>query len=123
MPSVQTPSCVTNIGQVFLTPGSGTALSNLPNSQSLDLIQILGAGGDVLIKVSSTGVVTQNPATSTTECLFERQFSRLASTATVAQIFADAYRQNNANSDVIQVRTQGGAGVWHLDYLGVSYNS
>lgn len=123
MPATQTFATVTDWGQLRINPTSNQALSSLPNPLNLDLLQIYGEGGDVLLKVNFAGFVTQNPATSTSECLFGRYLSRLKSTATVAQLFADVFSQNNDRQDIIQVRGQGGNGIWHLDYLGVAYNA
>jgi hypothetical protein len=123
MPALQTNGCCNNWGQIFLSPGSSALLTSLPNSQSLDLFQVIGEGGAILISVTSTGVVNKNPVAPTGQCLFGRMQSRLASTASTAAIFADAFSQNNNQSDVLQVRTQGGVGVWHLDYTGVSFSS
>ena len=123
MPATRTASTVADWGQLFLTPGSVAALSSLPNPLSLDLLQVLGEGGETLINVSSTGVVTLNPTSQTTQVLFGRYYSRLSSTATVATIFADVWSQNNAQQDILQVLSQGGACAYHLDYLGVARNS
>ena len=80
----QTAGTVADWGQIFLTPNSGSTLAALPNPQSLDLLQIFGQGGKCLIKVSSAGTVSKNPVTHTTEVLFGRYQSRLASTASTA---------------------------------------
>ena len=119
----QTAGTVADWGQIFLTPNSGSTLAALPNPQSLDLLQIFGQGGKCLIKVSSTGTVSKNPVTHTTEVLFGRYQSRLASTASTAAIFKDTFSQNNANQDIIQVRKQGQHGIWHLDYTGTAFSS
>src|SRR5208282_324531 len=123
MPATQTAATVSDWGQIRLNAGPvGTsyALSNLPNPLSLDLLQIFGQGGDCLIRVSSTGVVTQNTTSQTAQTLFGRYFSRLTSAASVAQVFADAFSQNNAHQDILQVKAPTSAGVYHLDYLGVA---
>lgn len=126
MPATQTPATVSDWGQLILTrsvAGTSYTLASLPNPQSLDLLQIFGEGGNCLIQVTSLGVVNKNVTSQTTECLFARFLSRLASTATTAQIFADAFSQNNAHQDIIQVKAPTSASVWHLDYLGVAYSS
>lgn len=112
----QTASTVADYGQLFLTPGSTVALSSLPNPQSLDLLQIFDQGGKCVVKVSSTGVVTLNPSTNTAQTLFNRFFTRLTGSSTLAQIAADVWSENKANLDIMQVRSQGGKGVWHLNY-------
>lgn len=126
MPAAQTPATVADWGQLRLGAGPvGTsyALSSLYNPLSLDLLQIFGEGGNCLIQVTSAGVVNQNVSNQTSECLFGRYLSRLKSTATIAQIFADAFSENNAQQDIIQVKAPTSAGVYHLDYLGVAYSS
>lgn len=126
MPATQTPATVADWGQLILTraaAGASYALSSLPNPQSLDLLQIFGQGGDCLIRVSSLGAVTQNTTSQTAETLFGRYTSRLTSAASTAQVFADAFSQNNAQQDIIQVKAPTSAGVWHLDYLGVAYSA
>ena len=126
MGAVQTAATVSDWGQIRLNAGpSGTSytLSSLPNAQSLDLLQIFGEGQNCLIRVSSTGVVTQNVTNQTTQALFGRYMSKLTSAASVAQVFADAFRENNANQDILQVKAPTSVGVYHLDYLGVAYSS
>ena len=126
MPATQTAATCADWGQLILTrsaAGASYTLSILPNAQSLDLLQIFGEGGNCLIQVTSTGVVNANVSNQTGETLFGRYLSRLKSTATVAQIFADAFSQNNAQQDIIQVKAPTSAGVWHLDYLGVAYSA
>ena len=121
--AAQTKATVSDWGQLFLTPGSAKTLSALPNPQGLDLLQILDEGGKTVIKVSKAGVVSQNPVSETSQVLFGRYYTRLKSTATIAQIFADVFSQNNAKQDIIQVRAQGGVGVWHLDYTGTAFSN
>ena len=126
MPATQTAATRADWGQLILTrsaAGTSYTLSSLPNAQSLDLLQIFGQGGDCLIRVSSLGAVTQNTTSQTAETLFGRYTSRLTSAASTAQVFADAFSQNNAQQDIIQVKAPTSAGVWHLDYLGVAYSA
>lgn len=123
MPATQTQATCTDWGQQRINPKSAQALSSLPNPLSLDLLQVFGEGGDVLVTVNHLGVVTRNPVTHTTQCLFGRYYSRLKSTATIAQIFADVFSENKSQQDIMQVRGQGENRIWHLDYLGVAYNS
>ena len=126
MPATQTPATVSDWGQIRLNAGAAGAsytLSSLPNPQSLDLLQIFGQGGDCLIQVTSAGVVNANVTNQTTQTLFGRYTSRLTSAASVAQVFADAFRENNANQDILQVKAPTSAGVYHIDYLGVAYSA
>ena len=123
MPAQQTQATVTDWGQQRINPKSAQALSSLPNPLSLDLLQIFGEGGDVLVTVSHLGVVSLNPVSHTTQCLFGRYYSRLKSTATIAQIFADVFSENKSQQDIMQVRGQGENRIWHLDASGVAYNS
>jgi len=124
--AAQTPATQADWGQLRLNAGPvGTsyALSSLPNPGSLDLLQIFGEGGNCLIQVTSTGVVNANVTNQTGETLFGRYLSRLKSTATIAQIFADAFSQNNAHQDILQVKAPTSAGVYHLDYTGTAFSS
>ena len=121
--AAQTKATQADWGQLFLNPGSKALLSSLPNPQSLDLLQIFGQGGKCLVKVSSTGVVTKNPSSQTSECLFGIYFSRLSSTASLVAISADVWSENKTNQDIIQVRAQGGVGVYHLDSTLTAFSS
>lgn len=126
MPATQTAATVTEWGQQRTNPKSAQTMVGWAaetNPQSLDILQILDEGGKTVIKVSNLGVVTKNPSTETTQCLFGRYYTRLKSTATIAQIFADVFSQNNARQDVMQLRGQGENRIWHLDYLGVAFSS
>ena len=127
MPAAQTPATVADWGQILLPRqpvGGSYALSNLPNPLSLDLLQIFGEGGNCLIQVTSAGGVNANVSNQTGQVLFGRYVCKLASTATVAQIFAAAFSQNNDQQDILQVKNpRGGNGVFHVDYLGVAYSS
>ena len=126
MPATQTPSTVTDWGQQRTNPQSAqtmAAWAAKTNPQSLDILQILDEGGKTVIKVSYLGVVSQNPVSETSQCLFGRYYTRSASTATIAQIFADVFSQNKAQQDIMQLRGQGENRIWHLDYHGVAYSS
>ena len=91
-----------------------------------DLLQIVDEGGGVLINVDYLGTV-HNPAVSpTTGNTRVGQFrTLLASTATTAQIFADAFypNANQDQSDILQVVNPGGNVHYYLDYLGVAHGS
>jgi hypothetical protein len=121
--AAQTKATVADYGQIFLTPGSHKTLAALPNPLSLDLLAIFGEGGKCLVKVSSTGVVSKNPTTHTTKALFNHFYSRLASTATLQQISNDVWSENKSQQDILQVRAQGGIGIWHLDYTLTAFSS
>lgn len=123
MPSMKSAATVADYGRVFLTPGSTKALASLPNKGSLDLLQIFAFGGKCVLNVSSTGVVSLNPVTHTKGCLFNKFRTRLTGSPTIAQIFADVWSENKSQQDILQVIAQGGIGVLHIDYLGVSYAS
>src|ERR1700693_98201 len=64
MPALQTPATVADWGQLQLGPGSLQTLAALPNPQLLDLLQIYGIGGDLLLNVTNTGVVQIPPFNS-----------------------------------------------------------
>ena len=129
MPSTATVG--TLIGQ-FAVPG-GAALSAYPNPNSLDLFQIRNAGdqndpqGNVMLRVSSAGVVTANPASAsqTNGTLFGVYWAgAVANGLSAAQYVAAAFPFNPDNLDIFQViNPQGGVGLFHLDYLGVAYFS
>jgi hypothetical protein len=121
MPFNPTKATVYEPGVQRINPTSPAEVSSLYNPLSLDWIQILGEGGAVLVKVASTGVVTQNPVSHTSKALYAPYYTRLKSTATLAQIFADVWSQDNADQDIMQIKTQGGSGIYHLDHLGVAY--
>lgn len=91
-------------------------------NQNLDLIQIVDEGGLVLLNVDSTGTV-HNPAVNATNGTRVGQFyTRLGSTATTAQLFADAFT-NPAQLDILQVVNVGGNISYNLDFLGVAHGS
>jgi len=96
--------------------------------QNLDLIQIVGFGGPILLNVDSAGVVHNpavNPTTSAGGIGQTRigQFqSRLTSSATTAQLFADAF-SNPSNLDIIQVINEGGNVHYNLNFQGVAAGS
>ena len=124
MSATQTNATVTDWGQLRANPPSAVSLATaLPNPLSLDLLQVYGEGGDVMLNVTSAGVV-HNPGSSPTgQVLFGRYYTRLTGSPSTAAIMADVFSQNNAQQDIIQVRGQGENAIWHLDYLGVAYNS
>ena len=98
-------------------------------------------GGGVLNGRALAGIVTSSGAITiaaavaatspgvsvggyTTQCLFGRYYTRLKGLLlTVAPIFADVFSENRALNDVFQLRSQGGFGIYHVDYLGVAYFS
>jgi hypothetical protein len=91
-------------------------------AQNLDLLQIIGEGESILLNVDYTGSV-HNPASSATNGTRIGQFySRLTSSATTAQLFADAFT-NPSQQDIIQVRNEGGNISYWLSYLGVANGS
>ena len=96
--------------------------------QNLDILQIVGEGGKILLNVDFNGVV-HNPAVNPTtsaggvgNARIGQFYSRLTSSATTAQLFADAFSQNVSQQDIIQIISPaGGAIVNYIDYLGVSH--
>jgi hypothetical protein len=64
MPVAQTPATVADWGQLFLSPGSFQTLAALPNPLQLDLLQIYGEGGGLLLNITNTGVVQLPPFVS-----------------------------------------------------------
>jgi hypothetical protein len=91
-------------------------------AQNLDLLQIVGAGGSVLLNVDYLGTV-HNPASSATAGTRIGQFqTSLASGDTTAHYFANAF-SNAAQNDILQVINAGGNIHYYLDYLGVAHGS
>lgn len=122
----------TILGQ-FATPANGpaTVVGAFPQvggtSQNLDLLQIVDEGGAVLINVDYQGTV-HNPASSATVGFRvpEGQVrTLLASSATTAQMFADAFypNANQDQSDILQVVNPGGNVHYYLDYTGTAHGS
>lgn len=100
---------------------------NAIGGQNLDLLQIVGQGGSVLVNVDYLGTV-HFPAVSPTQAngvgntRIGRFFTRLSSSASLAQIFADAF-SNPSLLDIVQVQNQGGFIHYNLNYLGVAAGS
>jgi len=92
-------------------------------SQNLDLIQIIDEGGKVLLNVDYTGAV-HNPAVGNTNGTRIGQFyTRLGSSATTAQLFADAF-SNPSQLDILQVIVPNSGSVhYSLNYQGVASGS
>jgi hypothetical protein len=116
--------------QLNIPQDAPNLLSSLPNPLSLDLLQIFGPGGACLVRVSSTGVVSQNTTSQTGECLHERFYSRLGSSATLQAVMNDTFDNQtplptlSGNSDIMQVRSADGqTGIWHLDSTGTAFSS
>jgi hypothetical protein len=105
----------------------------LPNdggpAQNLDVLQITDNNGSaILLNVDFAGVVHNpavNPTTSASGIGNTRlgQFvTRLSSSATTAQLFADAF-SNPSLQDIVQVVNVGGNVSYWLDANGVSHGS
>jgi hypothetical protein len=128
------PNCV-------LAPVQGQSLQtayaqiNPGNPQNLDIIQITVPGEPgvsnsptpiCILNVDFAGVV-HSPAVSPTNGTRAGVFSAIDLTpnATVAQLFASAWRWNSTNSkaDILQVVNIGGNISYWLDYLGVSHGA
>jgi hypothetical protein len=91
-------------------------------AQNLDLLQIVGVGGSVLLNVDSTGAV-HNPASSATNGTRIGQFqTRLASGDTTAHYFADAFT-NPSSLDIFQAINAGGTIHYNLTSAGVAVGS
>lgn len=90
--------------------------------QNLDLLQIIGFGGSVLLNVDSTGAV-HNPAVSPTNGTRIGVFqTRLASGQSTAAYFADAFA-NPAQLDIFQAINAGGNIHYNLNFQGVAAGS
>jgi hypothetical protein len=91
-------------------------------AQNLDLLQIVGLGGSILLNVDSAGTV-HNPAVAATNGTRIGQFqTTLSSSATTAQLFANAFA-NPSQLDILQVVNLGLNVHYYLDYLGVAHGS
>lgn len=111
---VSTQTGSTLAGAFPQTPQGGT--------QDLDLIQVVGLGGSIILSVDYLGTV-HKPGASTTNGTRLGQFqSRLTSSSTVAAIIADAFT-NTSHQDIIQAVNIGGNIHYYLDYLGVAHGS
>lgn len=125
--SAATPTALYSINSTVNLVGTLTLAAAFPQTpgqvaQNLDLIQIIGQGGSVLLNVDYLGVV-HNPAVSATNGTRVGQFySRLTSSATTAQLFADAFT-NPAQLDILQIINLGGNIHYNLNYLGVAAGS
>ncbi len=94
-------------------------------AQNLDLIQIVNEGDGVLLNVDFAGVVRKPSNTSSAQIGNTRIgtfLTRLSSSATTAQLFADAF-SNPSNQDIFQVINIGGNVSYWLDFLGVAHGS
>lgn len=97
-------------------------------SQNLDLIQICRQGESgsdtpgMLVNVDHTGAVhfpAVNPTPGTRVGVF---YTRLSSTNSLAQIFADTF-SNPSQLDILQVINNGGNISYYLNYQGVATGS
>jgi hypothetical protein len=96
-------------------------------ANTLDLLQIVDANGNILLNVTSAGVVN-NPAVAATtddsglpKTRLGAYRTHLTSAASTASMFADAFT-NPSNLDIVQIISPtGGSVVNYLDYLGVSH--
>lgn len=111
-------------------PGTSVAAAwpqvtpNGVGNQNLDLLQIVdNNGGVVLLNVDKSGTV-HSPAVAATNGTRVGVFqTSLSSSATTAQLFADAFT-NPSLLDILQVVSPvGGNVVYWLDALGVSHGS
>ncbi len=88
-------------------------------AQNLDLLQIVGLSGAILLNVDSAGAV-HNPASGATNGTRIGQFqTRLASGDTTAHYFADAF-SNPSNQDIFQAINAGGNIHYNLTNAGVA---
>jgi hypothetical protein len=112
----------------YLTPANGplTIAGAFPqvgnDSDNLDLLQIIDEGGLVLVNVDYAGTVN-NPASGATNGTRVGQFrTRLGSSATLAQLFADAFT-NPGLQDIIHIGNVGSNVHYYIDYTGVASGS
>lgn len=113
---------------------SASSLAAYSNPSNYDLVQIVNSGDSsasspastITVRVSSTGQVILLPGKGTStgrNTLWGRFYAiNTPDTSSLAAFFASAFGPNPQQLDVIQVLSpNGGAVVWHLDYLGVAY--
>lgn len=98
-------------------------------AQNQDILQIVDNNGlNILLNVDYLGVVHKPASGATTKATNSGQtrlgqfVSRLDSSASVAQLFADAFF-NPSQLDIIQVQNFGGNISYWLDYLGVAHGA
>lgn len=89
--------------------GSSLAAS-VKNPSSLDLLQVVDEGGKVVWNLTSAGVATANPSTSTASALLTRYFG---------SSFSAAFK-NPSNLDILQVVDEGGTVVFWVDHTGAA---
>jgi hypothetical protein len=92
--------------------------------QNLDLLQIVGRGGSILVNVDFQGIV-HKPAVNPTigQTRIGQFFTRLTSAASLASIFADAF-SNPSQLDITQVTVPKSQSVHHsLSAAGVASGS
>lgn len=120
-------------GGSIQTVGGKSVQQAWPNvggiAQNLDLLQIVDNNGQsILLNVDYLGVVHSPASGATTsaggigQTRLGQFISRLSSSATVAQLFADAF-SNPSLLDIIQIVVQGGSVSYWLDALGVAHGS
>jgi hypothetical protein len=97
---------------------------NPGNPQDLDLIHICDQGSvKAIINVDYTGAVHYPVLNPTSGVRIGKYFTRLSTTATLAQIFADAFSENVSLQDIIQCINLGGNISYYLNYQGVATGS
>jgi hypothetical protein len=126
--SAATPTAIYTINEALNPTTVAGAFPQVNTSQNLDLLQIVGQGGSILLNVDYQGTVHKPASAATTTAggigaTRIGQFqSRLSSTASTAQLFADAFA-NAAQLDIIQIINEGGNVHYNLNYLGVAAGS
>lgn len=100
--------------------GSTWAAAYGNSVQTLDILQIVDAGGSTLLNIDSTGTVhkpSSSPTNGTHAGVFESSITSGSTAAIVAATFT-----NPANLDILQLVAPAGGGVTsYIDYLGVSH--
>jgi hypothetical protein len=109
---------VSEFGKLF----GPSLVAAVTNPSSLDLIQIVGEGGNVLVNVDKAGAVHKPASAPTATALFASYLTRLSSSASLAQIFADAF-SNPSSLDILQVVNAGGNISYWLNSAGVASGS
>jgi hypothetical protein len=134
-------STATTYALIARQPGNVIAGASVPQAwpnvtpngiapiQNLDILQIVGEGGSILVNVDFLGTVHSPASNATTEAggigatRVGQFYTRLTSSASLAAIFADAF-ENLSQQDILQVISPTGGNItYNLNYLGVAAGS
>lgn len=104
-PTPSTPTSQVDYPGIYYGASLGVTFSN---PDSLDLMQVVNEGGDVVWNLTFDGVSNTSPVSPTPNALIGKF---------LGSSFVTAF-PNTDHFDVLQVVNQGGGIVFHVDYLG-----